>query len=77
MDAVKPNHLYYYVSVADGSRRALAAGPYYTHAAAVADIDRVREAAYRRDARVWWYAWGTAGSDRNLDTVLGRPEDIK
>lgn len=70
----------YYVSCIDGPRRSLVAGPYSSHAAALADVDRVRGAAYRVDFKSHWYAWGTAGVSAEVYSypgVLGRPEDIR
>jgi hypothetical protein len=52
----------FYVSVIDGSRRALVAGPYDTHAEAIADVEPVKAAAETATAgRSVFYAWGTAG----------------
>lgn len=74
----------YYVSAIDGERKALICGPYATHDAALADVQRVKRAAERVDPRAVWWAWGTAGV--NLDAApewrdrpgsLGRPEDVQ
>lgn len=57
----------YYVTAVDAGRVYTMAGPYATHAAALADVDRAREVAYAHDGRAWFMAWGTArmeGSDR-------------
>ena len=73
----------YYVSAIDGDRRALICGPYADHEGALADVVRVKRAAYEVDPRAHWWAWGTASVD--LDTApewrdrpgsLGRPEDL-
>lgn len=50
----------YYVSVIDGPRRALLAGPWPTHAAALAMVDTVRELAVQIDPKAHFYAFGTA-----------------
>lgn len=50
----------YYVSVIDGPRRALLAGPWDTHAEALAAVDTVRELGQRIDPKSHFYAWGTA-----------------
>lgn len=62
---------YFYVSAIDGDRKHLVAGPYPTHDEALGRVDAVREAAYQRDGRAWFMAWGTAGSDSILPTILG------
>ncbi len=49
----------YYVSAVDGSRSALASGPYDTHAEALAAVEVVRERAVRQDGRAHFYAFGT------------------
>lgn len=50
----------YYVSVIDQGRRALLAGPWPTHAEALAQVDAVRVKACELDPRGCWYAFGTA-----------------
>lgn len=50
----------YYVSAIDGPRSALLAGPWPTHAEALAMVDRVRALANELDPRSHWYAFGTA-----------------
>lgn len=50
----------YYVSVIDGPRRALLAGPWPTHAEALAMVETVRTKACELDGRGHWYAFGTA-----------------
>lgn len=52
----------YYVSVLDGDRHVLAAGPYSTHAQAlgmVAPVNRLVQAKYDYQGRAAWYAFGT------------------
>lgn len=68
---------YFWVSAQrDDGRRAIIAGPYDTHEAALADVRRVTLAACRVDDRAWWYAWGTAGSDEILKAALGAPDTL-
>lgn len=68
---------YYWVSAQRGDgRRAIVAGPYPDHDAALADVHRVTLAACRVDDRAWWYAWGTAGSDEMLTAALGAPDNL-
>lgn len=50
----------YYVSVIDGARKALLAGPWAKHADALANVERVSQLAYELDPRSHWYAFGTA-----------------
>lgn len=54
-----PTGTTYYVSVIDGPRFGLLAGPFSTHVEACAWVDRAREEAYRVDPRSWFYAFGT------------------
>lgn len=67
----------YYVSVIDGARRSLLAGPYPTHTAALAAVDATNRIACDIDPRAHWYAFGTAslpaGSGRvgTLNARLG------
>jgi hypothetical protein len=76
VEAPSPETRYFYVSCIDHDRRALVVGPYSTHAAALADVARVRAEAERVDPRAFWYAWGTAGSVDDLGPgVLGRPQE--
>ena len=52
----------YYVSVVDGSRVVLAAGPYPEHDRALAYVEPVRrivEARYNPGGRAHWYGYGT------------------
>jgi hypothetical protein len=64
---------FFYVSAIDGSRRALVAGPYDTHAEALAKIDEARHAAEKLDPRAIFAAWGTAGSRVDVGrTFLGK-----
>ena len=74
--AARPRRFYYVSAERSDGRRAIVAGPYPTHEAAVADVYRVTLATCRVDDRAWWYAWGTAGSDEEVPAFLGRPEDL-
>jgi hypothetical protein len=49
----------YYVSAIDGGRHALAAGPYATHAEALARVESVRSEWDGRDPRAAFAGWGT------------------
>jgi hypothetical protein len=49
----------YYVSCIDGASFYLMAGPYGTHALALADVDKALHIADARDGRAWFMAWGT------------------
>lgn len=50
----------FYVSVVDGDRKALVAGPFATHEEALAQVDAERTKWNDLDPRAWFYAWGTA-----------------
>ena len=65
---------YYYVSAMDPintARRGVLAGPWPTHAEALAQVDAVKAHAVRTTERGHWMAYGTAGSDEELSTPLG------
>lgn len=68
---VHADRKFYYVSVIDGSRRALLAGPYTDHRDALAKVDTVRKLADDVDPRACFYAFGTAGSDEQHHTRFG------
>ena len=53
----------YYVSAVDGGRYALLAGPYPSHAAALAQVDAARTIAHELDPRAIWYGYGTCRMD--------------
>lgn len=62
---------YYVSAISDGSPDApyyFVAGPYPTHAAALAQVGAVRAEAERRDPRAYWMAWGTARTE---------PDDVR
>lgn len=65
----------YFVSVVDGRRRALLAGPYPTHADALGAVPEVREIAKRLDPRAFYYAFGTARLPEGSGKV-GRLNDL-
>lgn len=49
----------YYVSVRDGRRFGLLAGPYDTHAAALDKVRQARDLACERDHWAWFNRFGT------------------
>jgi hypothetical protein len=49
----------YYVSVVDGPRFGLLAGPFQTHVEALECVDRAKKEPYRVDPRSVFYAFGT------------------
>jgi hypothetical protein len=49
----------YYVSVIDGPAYYLMAGPYPTHAAALADVDKVRTICVANDGKAHFMGYGT------------------
>jgi hypothetical protein len=49
----------YYVSAVDGDRHALCAGPYPSHATALARVEPMREEWEGRDPRAAFAGWGT------------------
>ncbi len=49
----------YYVSVVDGPRFAVLAGPYPAHQTALDLVERVREVAIDADPRAHFYSFGT------------------
>lgn len=61
----------YYVSVQDAGRSAFVAGPYDTHEEAESDVELVRRLGEELDPRAFWYAWGTARTD--VDVNVGVP----
>lgn len=58
----------YFVSAIDAGHYHLMAGPYTSHAAALAAVDAAREATCSRDGRGHFMAWGTC----RLDCGSGR-----
>ena len=53
---------YHYVSVMDGTRYGLLAGPYSTHEEALEMVPVVKELAQRVDPWAVFYAFGTAAA---------------
>ena len=49
----------YYVSVVDGGRRAILAGPFCHQRQAAAAVDATSLAAEKVNAMSWFYSWGT------------------
>ncbi len=49
----------YYVSAIDAGTTYLMAGPYNTHEAALADVDKALRIADDIDGRAWFMGWGT------------------
>ena len=65
----------YYVTVRDGGPVGFLLGPYDSHDAALANVDRGNRLAHEADARAHWYAFGTARVPANVRkprTVFGR-----
>ena len=57
----------FYVSVVDGPRKGLLAGPYSAHQEALDMVSRVREMAYKVDVRAVFYAFGTCKTPPGYD----------
>ena len=57
----------YYVSMVDGARTALLAGPFKSHPQALALVAAVRELAYQIDPKSHWYAFGTLAMSRDYN----------
>jgi hypothetical protein len=71
-----PAHRQYYVTARDGPRTYFLAGPYDTHAEALAAVEPVRAVALdeTRNAsagRAWFMAYGTSRGPAGLQTALG------
>lgn len=49
----------YYVSCVDGNSWWVMAGPYDTHKAALADVNRVCGITTNHHGRAWFFSWGT------------------
>lgn len=49
----------YYVTAIDHDRVFYMAGPYNTHAEAMADVDKALAIADKHDGRAWFMSWGT------------------
>jgi hypothetical protein len=75
-EGVNPEPGAYYVSVIDGARYGLLLGPFVWHAAALAWVARVRQAAYDVDPRSHWYAFGTCGLHPGTPAPVGRLNEL-
>lgn len=62
---------FFYVSAIDGKQKFLVSGPYPSHAAALSQVDAIKEKASKIDGRADFMAWGTAGSNKKFKTPLG------
>ena len=63
----------YYVSVIDGPRHALLAGPFVTHREALDMVDAARRVAVEVDRKSWFYAFGTCRAETgHCDGILNR-----
>ena len=49
----------FYVSIVDGPRFNVVAGPFRTHQSALDTVDRARDIGNDRDPRSVFYGWGT------------------
>ena len=67
-----PTGANYFVSAIDGSLHYYMAGPYTTHAAALADVDKARAIADKHDPRGCFMAWGTCKSDRTAPGSINK-----
>lgn len=61
----------FYVSVVDGGRVALLAGPFRKHEDAIARVEEVRVIGEKLDRRAVFYAFGTVGKEMPPDTMPG------
>lgn len=50
----------YYVTAVDAGQVYYMAGPYQTHAEALALVDKALNIADKRDGRAWFMSWGTS-----------------
>tara|TARA_X000001382_G_scaffold5654_1_gene4691 strand:- start:146 stop:349 length:204 start_codon:yes stop_codon:yes gene_type:complete len=62
---------YFYVSVVDGQRKGLAAGPYDTHQEALDKVGIVRDLIQYNNPDAWFWAYGTASTEDVRKTKLG------
>ena len=58
---------YYYVSVIDGAEYRFLAGPFDTHAEALAHVEPARKLAIEYDRKAWFYGFGTARAPAGYD----------
>jgi hypothetical protein len=61
----------YYVSIVDGSRYALIAGPFDTHRKALAMVPAAKKIAEELDPRAVFYGFGTCRKDTSDKPRLG------
>lgn len=54
-----PQFARYYVTAIDAGTTYFMSGPYTTHAAALADVDKALRLANEHDGRAWFMSWGT------------------
>ena len=59
----------YYVSVIDGTRYALLAGPFTTHQEALNMVERTKDLAQTLDSRAVFYGFGTCRTDTRIEGV--------
>lgn len=50
----------YYVTAIDAGQVFYMSGPYQTHAAALADVDKALKIVNEKDGRAWFMSWGTS-----------------
>lgn len=55
----------YFISAVDGNHHFYMAGPYQTHAEALANVNRALEIARKHDGRAWFMSWGTCRNRRS------------
>lgn len=66
----------FYVTVVDGPRSGLMAGPFETHQEALDRVDAANRVAQEADARAFWYAYGTCLMERPAEGWPDAPERI-
>jgi hypothetical protein len=68
---------YYYVSVIDGPRRGILAGPYDNHQAALDMVERVKQVANGIDPMAAFYSFGTCRFPVECDNLpAGKLNDL-
>ena len=68
---VDPRPGSYYVSVMDGDRQGLLAGPFPQHQVALDQVDLVRALAEIADCKAVFYAFGTARAKDGVQPPVG------
>lgn len=66
----------YFVSVVDGRKWGMLAGPYETHIDALDALAAAKARAFEYDVRAIWYGYGTAYTSRESKTVFGHIEPV-